>query len=194
VSFGTLIQRRTTYYRNQPEKTSEAGYWFQELEDKSAAAIFSNENGLPSPEIYACLDMSDTDPFDQELLAKLDAMQGFVIKATSLHSSQSVYVLSSGFDGPELISGATTMSKETIVAELRASGILEVHVEEYISGAEENTLPTEYKFHMFPNPVPGGEPIVGGISVVYNRGAINGEECGCWAEVDPTWNRLDQYG
>jgi hypothetical protein len=58
-----------------------------------------------------------------------------------------------------------------------------VVVEEFIGGPGGDTLPTEYKFHMF-------NGVVGAISTVYNRGS----ECGCWAEVDEEWNRLDQYG
>jgi hypothetical protein len=191
-----LIQRRTNVYKNYlPEEVSLAKFWFHLLEDKSAAAIFSTESGLPAPKIYACLDMTATDPFDQALIDKLKDLNGFVIKATSLHSAQSVYVMPSGFDGPELISGASTMSMEAVLADLKATGITEALVEEYIPGPGGDTLPTEYKFHMFPNPEEGGEPIVGGISVVYNRGASSGgEECGCWAEVDTDWNRLDQHG
>lgn len=198
-SFGSLIQRRTNFFKNYPNETLTGGYWFHLLEDKSAAAIFSTENGFPTPQIYACLEMPSSPEevsFDEALLNRVSTLDaGFVIKATSLHSSQSVYVLPSGLNGIELISGLP-MTLSDIRTELDKAGVAQVLIEEYIPGAGGNSLPTEYKFHMFPNPDGVGEPIVGGINVVYNRGARSGggEECGCWAEVDTDWNRLDANG
>jgi len=110
---------------------------------------------------------------------------GFVIRATNLHGGKGVYVFPYGFDGIELLSGAT-MSVQDVATHLATDGAEKIIVEEYIEGSDgAGSLPTEYKAHVI-------NGMVESINVVYNRG--NGGGCACWAEVDKDWKRLDTYG
>lgn len=111
---------------------------------------------------------------------------GFVIRATNLHSGGGVFVLPTGFGGPELLSGIGSMTAADVFAALDAAGADKIIIEEFIEGTlGPNTLPTEYKMHVI-----GGKVV--SINIVYNRGDNNA--CACWAEVDTQWNRLDKYG
>jgi hypothetical protein len=106
-----------------------------------------------------------------------------VIRATNLDGSFGTFVFPEGFGERELLSGLELTAEDVIdtLSTLQADKVL---VEEYFPGDEADTLPTEYKVHVI-----NGE--IASINVVYARGA---EHCGCWAEVDDEWNRLDQWG
>jgi hypothetical protein len=115
-------------------------------------------------------------------------MDGIVIKATSFHSNQGIYVLvddpnSSDPNAPplDLMTGMTISIMDVItqLTYLQASKII---VEEFI-GTE---LPTEFKFHVF-------DGKVAAIDIIAERG----KDCPCYASVeyeDGEWNRLDDFG
>lgn len=156
------------------------GYWFHYLEDKIAAYLLSLEQNVPSPEIFCCVttaaDLSNC--LKRNIPASVDSL---VIKATSFHSNQGVYVLvpDPSTNGTINLLDKRPMSFSDVVSELSFLQATKIIVEEFVG----NTLPTEYKLH-----VVNGE--IGAIDIIANRGG----DCPCYAVVDKDWNRLDSYG
>ena len=186
-SLPSLIQQRTTQSRVHPSDLVRDGYWFQFLDDKIAAYLFSVDQLAPAPEIFCC--ETDVTRLYQCLEEKVFTkdLDGIVIKATNFHSNQGVFVLVNQtrqtggrrsdplFD---LINKMPTTYNDTMSAltHMQATKII---VEEFVG----KTLPTEYKFH-----VVNGE--VAAIDIIDGRDG----DCPCYAVVDNAWNRLDKYG
>ena len=192
-SLPTLIQQRTSTYRNQPDAMGD--YWFHFLEDKVAAYLLTISENFQAPRMKACATNVD---ILKEILAQpsigvlssdgkfiLPEGQGIVIKATNFHSNQGVFILVN--DGKS--SGSEPKLKElienqyhsfddvkTILDTLQATKII---VEELVGGV----LPDEYKFHVVDGKVQS-------IDIIMDRG----KECGCFAVVDAEFNRLDGNG
>jgi len=183
-SFPTLIQNRTKKFRNEAAAVTNEGYWFHYLEDKVAAYLLSAELNVSAPEVFCCV----TNQADlQECLAspKIPAtVDGIVIKATSMHSSQGVYVL---VDDPNPSNNATIdlltgepMDIADVMSALQFMQATKIIVEEFIG----TDLPTEYKFHVM-----NGE--VAAVDIIDGRGT----DCPCYAVVDSIMsNRLDRFG
>ena len=167
-SFTTLIQNRTSEFRNGSTGLFSDGYWFHYLEDKIAGYLLSVDQGVRAPKVHCCL-TNATDLFNCLNSNVPGDVDGVVIKATNFHSSQGVFVL---VKNPN-ITGDNAL---TFLALMQASKII---VEEFIS----TTLPTEYKFHV----VNGS---VAAIDIIDARGT----DCACYAVVDTEWNRLDKFG
>jgi hypothetical protein len=179
-SFPLLIQQRSRSILADPDAARSEGYFFQDLEDKIKAYIFSAGTAkVRAPQIYHCT--SDV-PDGLNGFNPPPSNEGFVIRATDLHSSNGVYVFPNGFGGIELLSN-TNMNLADVQTSLATLNAEKVIIEEYIEAEGTGTLPTEYKVHVF-----DGE--IGSINIVHNRGG----SCACWAEVDKDWNRLDQWG
>ena len=169
-SFPTLIQNRTSAIRNNPIAVAGKGYWFQYLEDKVAAYLLSVEQGFTAPEIFCCVTSAS------ELSSCLSndvpsSVNGVVIKATSFHSSQGVYVLVPNPSGNGTINllDNSVKSYADVVAELSVLSATKIIVEEFVG----TSLPTEYKFH-----VVNGEVVA--IDIITNRGG----DCPYYAIVD----------
>jgi len=176
-----LIQQRTSQFRNNAVEVAAEGYWFQHLEDKVAAYLLSMDQNMPAPKIFCCATSQEqlSDCFANSIPTNVD---GIVVKATNMHSSQGVYVL---VDDPsdtgktlDLVSGVQ-MSYGDIVTSLKFLQATKIIVEEFIG----KDLPTEYKFH-----VVNGQ--VAAIDVVADRDT----DCPCYGVVDTNWNRLDRFG
>lgn len=160
------------------------GWWFHFLNDKLAGHVFSARGGYNPPKIIFCsIDegFGTQTGIDTFVPTQAENETGFVVRATTVHSSKGVYVLPDGFGGIELLRNIT-MTREDIRTNLMMVGADTIVIEEFVGG-EDGRLPTEFKFHMF-----GDE--IGSINVV--RGA--GTDCACWAEMDEDRNRLDTYG
>lgn len=201
-SFPTYIRTRKSEMKQVLQTGQDTiannGFWFHILEGKSAAYEFINANGHPTPRSYCCHinDMNLATNMNGCLNA-LPPGTGFVIRANGAHSNQGIYVLANGLSsvdpisgdpaGVDLLSGSVRTISEIVAAIQSLMGITNVAVEEFISGSSTGgslpTLPAEYKFHMF-----NGQ--VGSISTIQNRGS----SCGCYAETDENWNRLDKFG
>ena len=156
-------------------------YWYPLLEkNKIASHIFSADQNYPTPKLLYCGTVDG-------LLSNINmfpANSGIVIKATDLHSNKGVFVLPDGFGGMELLTQQSKMSLEQIKSSLRQLQTNNVIVEQFITGGNNNQLPTEYKFHMI-----SGQ--IASINVVQHHQ----QGCGsCWAEMDQNQQRLDQYG
>ena len=100
-----------------------------------------------------------------DFYATVSGLNGFVVRATDLHSNYGIYVLPNGFNGLEFIRGID-MSAQDVISDLTTLGATTVIIEEYVGS--EVSLPIEVKFHMF-----NGQ--VGSVNVVSNRGT----ECAC---------------
>ncbi|KAI2501576.1 hypothetical protein MHU86_12900 [Fragilaria crotonensis] len=176
-SFQSYIQKRTSFVRNNLQDLMDEGIWFHNLEDKLAGYKVAASLGLNPPKIHFCTNnVSELLDFNKTAAG----MQGFVVRATDLHSNYGIYALPNGFNGKEFIRGVD-MTAQDVVLDLTALGAKTVIIEDYVGS--EVSLPVEVKFHMF-----NGQ--VGSINVVTNRGT----ECACWAEMDEKQNRLDQFG
>jgi hypothetical protein len=182
-SFASLIQNRTHQFRSNPAAVVNEGYWFHYLEDKIAGYVLSIDQLAPTPKIFCCV--TSKDQLLECLKEKVipENPNGIVIKATTMHSNQGVFVLvndtkSSAVDPIDLLTGIRTSYNDavTALAYFQASKII---VEEFVG----TSLPTEYKFHVI-----NGE--VAAIDVIDGRGT----ECPCYAVVDTNWTRLDQFG
>ncbi|KAI2502637.1 extracellular matrix structural constituent [Fragilaria crotonensis] len=185
TSFPSLIQQRTSQFRNNPSALEVDGYWFQYLEDKIAAYLLTVDQLAPAPEIFCC--ETDVAQLYQCLEDKVFTkdLDGIVIKATNFHSNQGVFVLVNQtgtgqrtdpmFD---LIQNLPTTYNDTMaaLAHMQATKII---VEEFVG----KSLPTEYKFH-----VVNGE--IAAIDIIDGRDG----DCPCYAVVDTAWNRLDKFG
>jgi hypothetical protein len=171
-------------------------YWFHYLEDKIAGYLLTVGENFPAPEIKACAVSVD----EMSLILKdpsiglvsadnnfvLPLGQGIVVKATSFHSSQGVFILvndglsSSGNDTRlmDLITNQHLSYKDvaTMLSTWQATKII---VEELVGGG----LPDEYKLHTI-----NGKVVA--IDVIMNRGS----SCPCYAVVDTEFNRLDYNG
>jgi len=180
-SFPSLIKSRTQAYNTDLSRVVDDGYWFPYLEDKVAGYRHTVEMGYPAPQIFCCeTDLQGVQNcLNTEIPASID---GVVIKAATMHSSQGVYVLLNDNQSDdtylELLTGIR-MTYADVLASLNFVQATKIIVEEFI-GSE---LPMEYKFH-----VTGGE--VHAVNVVASRGA----DCQCYAVVDTDWNRLDKFG
>jgi len=193
-SFPLLVGDREKLVKGYIEAMANGGtadldnHWFQLLEDKGAAYVFSRGENAPTPDIYCCTD--DVDQLDlcfPESGSIGAPNKHFVIRASGLHSTMGIYVMPDGFNKGELLSGRT-LSIDDIKAEIKMIYPMteKIIVEQFISGSplgQAPKLPTEYKFHMF-----NGK--FGSVSAFYNRGT----DCQCYLEVDDQWNRLDQNG
>lgn len=189
VSFPSLIAKRrdfvfsrTNEFRkliiNSSNGAAPGGWWFPFLDDKLAGHVFARGGGYNPPKIYSC----SPDGIDAFTPTQAASETGYVVRATTFHSSKGVYVLPDGFGGIELLRNIT-MTREDIRTNLimdRATG--SIVIEEFIGG-DDGKLPIEFKFHMF-----GDE--IGSINVAYGKGT----DCACWAEIDEDRNRLDMYG
>jgi hypothetical protein len=179
-SFPLLIQQRSTVVEEDTNDTvvKGAGHFFHLLENKIKAYLFSALIAkVRAPKIVECLTPADL--LNEDIQKRLAGP--LVIRATDSHGGFGVYVLPNGFDGIELLSGIEMGFREayTSLSLIQAEKII---IEEYIPGEIEDKLPTEYKVHVI-----NGE--IASINVVFNRG-----DCGCWAEVDENFDRLDQHG
>lgn len=160
-SFQTYIQARSSFASESPDAIEDAGYWFPYLEDKLASYKVSASLGLNPPQIYHCTDdMSTIESFEPPA-----GVTGFVVRATNLHSNFGVYVLPNGFGQPELISGLS-MTAADIEADMSKLSAEKVVIEEFVGTSD--SLPMEFKFHMF-------DGKVASINVVANRGS----SCAC---------------
>lgn len=109
--------------------------------------------------------------------------QGFVIKNLHGHSSNSVYVMETGFGGVNRL-GKRNWTLEDIQNDLRKMGTKDIYVEELIDGKGiRGTAPDDYKFYTF-------DGKIGTINLYRNRGT----ERFCMATYDEDWNRHDQFG
>lgn len=180
-----LINKRTAKVLAEPDVATSDGHIFHLLENKLKGYVYTTQVlNLKAPKVLHC-DSNYTDALIGGNFVPSDN-SGFVIRATNLHSGKGVYVLPSGFGGPELLSGIGSMSASDVVTALDTAGASHIIVEEFIEGDKgANALPTEYKMHVI-----DGEVV--SMNIVYNRG--DNDVCACWAEVDTDWNRLDTYG
>jgi len=177
-SFLSLIRNRKDTYTSDPLSLRSGGYWYDLIDDKLGGKLFAEEENIASPALKYC---------SANIFNGLDsfvppASGGFVVKAVGFHSNKGIFVLPQGFDSIELLSGKV-MSKADVQDALVASRAARVIIEDYVSGESPNTLPNEYKFHMF-------NGTVGSIVYVSNPGT----PCACFAELDPSWNRIDNEG
>lgn len=176
LSFPTLIGSRREFVNSFRKELAADGWWFQQLDDKLAGYVYAATSGFNPPEVYYCgTDLNSFDPASFE-------GDGFVVRATNLHSNKGIYVLPNGFGAMELIRGVQ-MSLGDIQADLFEHNATTIVVEEFVAGEEDDLLPTEIKFHAF-----DGE--IGSINILSGRGT----DCGCWAEIDEAGERLDKYG
>ena len=182
-SLPQLIRARNDFATYDASLIESQLYWFHYLDDRAAQYALTTSMGFNAPTLYCCVD--DVNDLIGTCFGGPAAPTSYVIRASGYHSGRGVYVLPDGFGGIELLSGLTK-SAATIVAELgglnpQPSKIL---VEEFIPGTNgPKSLPTEYKFHMFADKI-------GSITAVFHRGT----DCACFAEMDETFERLDQYG
>lgn len=160
-SFQTYIQARSSFVAESPAAVDNTGYWFPHLDDKLASYKVSAALGLNPPTIYHCTDdMSTIKTFEPPA-----GVNGFVVRATDLHSNFGIYVLPNGFGQPELISGVN-MTAADIEADMSKLSSEKVVIEEYVGASD--SLPMEFKFHMF-------DGQVASVNVVANRGS----SCAC---------------
>mmetsp|Transcript_5507 Transcript_5507/g.9095 ORF Transcript_5507/g.9095 Transcript_5507/m.9095 type:complete len:852 (-) Transcript_5507:96-2651(-) len=185
-SFPTYIHTRNQIIQSNPATIEGLNYWFHYLEDKAAAYAFTASSGYNAPKLLCCASPSSwmTDCFPPGGVNPTS----FVVRAVGdQHSNAAVYVLPSGFGGPELTRPLAAMTMVQVHANIQglASPATKIIVEEYIAGSPSgpSALPNEYKVHAF-----NGE--VGAINMILNRGS----DCACYAEVDEDWNRLDLNG
>jgi len=176
-----LIKSRTKDHRTNISKVVNDGHWFPYLEDKVAGYRHTVENGFPAPRIFCCeTDFKGLEAcLNNEIPSTTD---GIVVKTTTMHSSQGVYVLLNDTKSDNSFFELLTevpMTYADVLAGLDFVNATKVIVEEFIG----SKLPMEYKFH-----VTGGE--VQAVDVIANRGA----DCQCYAVVDTDWTRLDQFG
>lgn len=185
-SFPTYIHTRNQLIED-PTTIEGLGYWFHYLLDKAAAYAFTASSGYAAPELLCCASpdswMEECFPPDSS-----SAPTQFVIRAVgNQHSNSAVYVLPSGFGGPELTRPLASMTMAQVDSNIQGLTIpaTKIIVEEYIAGSASSAsaLPNEYKVHAF-------NGTVGAINMVLNRGS----DCACYAEVDQDWNRLDLNG
>jgi hypothetical protein len=182
-SFPMYIRNRYQIMRDSPDTFESLGYWFQLLEDKAASYAFTTFYGYHAPPLLCCAEPGN---WLETCFPDGHGLSSFVIRAVgSSHSSSAVYVLPSGFDGPELTRPEPAMSAQQVLENINGLTIppSKIIVEEFIPRSEETLLPDEYKVHAF-----NGE--VGSISMILNRRT----DCACYAEVDENWERLDRYG
>lgn len=153
-SFPTLISNRYSYVQANKAALAAEGWWFPNLDDKLAGYVYSALGGFNPPKIYfvSLNVMSGLDEFAATTTtdpATTTTTNGFVIRATHLHSNRGVYALPDGFGGMELIRGFN-MTLEDIKVDLADVGATKIIIEQFIPGdIEGNVLPTEYKFHVF---------------------------------------------
>ena len=182
-SFPNLISSRYQIIRDDPLLILDEYFWFPYLEDKVAAYAFSASSGVNTPHMHCCVDS----PYDlaDTCFPPGHTLTSLVIRASGHHSGNGVFVLPYGLGGIELLRG-TVYQLSDVVSDLAAlyPAPTKILVEEFIFGdAGPQSLPTEYKFHVF-----NGK--IGAVSAVYNRGTA----CPCYAEFDTDFNRLDKYG
>lgn len=112
-----------------------------------------------------------------------DAGSGIVIKATTFHSNQGVFILTNNTSldpGQALdLHSNNAMTFNDIEAGLNSMQASKIIVEEFIG----EDLPTEYKLHVVNGKVQA-------IDVIQDRGG----DCGCYAVVDTDFTRLDYHG
>ena len=179
-SFLDLIKARRDTYTTDPQGVFQDGHWYHIIEDKLAAKIFAEEDGIPTPKLLFCSeDVNDILSWPNQAT---DPTAGIVIKGIGLHSGKGVFVLPNGIGGVELLSGNIPTAAQ-IVEELSSIGASRFIIEEYVSGPDGAGIPDEYKIHMFSGKV-------GSIIYTTNRGTT----CACFAEFDEDWNRLDTNG
>jgi hypothetical protein len=182
-SFPSLIQNRTLRFRTEPDAVVTDGYWFHYLEDKIAGYLLSLDQSVPAPKIFCCVtNEQDLRDYLNETVIPAGP-EGVVIKATTMHSNQGVFVLvndtqNSADDPLDLLTGLRTSYNDAIAA-LTFFHASKIIVEEFIG----TSLPTEYKFHVI-------NGTIAAIDVIDGRGT----DCPCYAVVDTNWNRLDQFG
>jgi hypothetical protein len=145
--------------------------------------LLSAELNVSAPEVFCCV--TNHDDLASCLAASIPTdVDGIVIKATAMHSSQGIYVLvedpDPSKDGTiDLLTGAP-LAYSDVVSALQFMQATKIIVKEFIG----TDLPTEYKFHVI-----NGE--VAAIDVIANCGG----ECPCYAVVDSDFsNRLDRFG
>ena len=178
-SFLDRVHARRETYSTDPGGIFAAGQWYHIIEAKLAAKIFADEEGFSSPDLYYCSD----DIGDIDTWSPPTGVSGFVVKATGLHSDQGVFVLPSGFNGPEILTGSASMSRQDVKDGLTSAGTMRYVIEQYVPGDAPNSIPPELKIHMF-------NGVVG--SIVYMEG--RGTSCACFAELDENWERIDTNG
>ena len=182
-SFPDLIRTRNDIANQDSQMIENQNFWFHYFNDKAAQYAFTTSQGYNAPRVYCCVD--DINDLMSTCFGGANPPTSFVVRASGHHSGSGIFVLPNGFGGVELLSGMTK-SFATISAEILALTPTpdKILVEEFIAGQDgPNTLPNEFKFHMF------GDKI-GAITAIYNRGT----PCGCYAEFDEQFERLDQYG
>ena len=181
-SFPTYIRARNQIVQTSPSTIEQLGYWFHYLQDKAAAFAFTAASGYHAPKVLCCASPST---WATDCAAATTGSGGFVIRAVGdQHSNAAVYVLPSGFGGPELTRPLSALTQAQVVSNINGLTIppTKIIVEEFIQGSG-GSLPDEYKIHAF-------NGTVGAISMILNRGT----NCACYAEVDQDWNRLDLNG
>ncbi|KAI2506845.1 hypothetical protein MHU86_7630 [Fragilaria crotonensis] len=119
-SFPTYIRTRNQIVQSSPSTIEELGYWFHLLQDKAAAFAFTASSGYHAPKVLCC---GSIDTWDTECASSLDSNnngKGFVVRAVgSHHSNAAVYVLPSGFGGPELTRPSASMTKAQVISNLK---------------------------------------------------------------------------
>jgi hypothetical protein len=140
----------------------------------------SVEQNVSAPQIFCCvLSVEELDVcLNNQVPPDVD---GIVIKATNFHSSQGVYVLvpnEFGNGTVNLLDNSPT-SFSQVLSELTVMQASKIIVEEFIG----TSLPTEYKFHVVNGSIEA-------IDIISDRGG----DCPCYAVVDTSWSRLDQFG
>ena len=152
------------------------------LDEKWGSYVFARANGIPVPKILFC---STEGP---ESLKKWKAPQdnlGYVVKVMDDLSccSRGIYVLPSGFGGPELHSGKAKMTRDDVIAALwKQTHHQKIHVEEIIKSGN-GKVPWDYKFY-------ASDGNIVRVEIMANRDNENF----CVKTVDEHFNSLDTYG
>jgi hypothetical protein len=102
--------------------------WFHHIEDKLAAyKLLSASLDLKNPpRIYSCF-------YDVAVLSILvppEGIEGFVVRATGLHSNNGIFVLPNGFKGSTELIRDMKMAAEDIV-----SALLTLEIKTYLTQA-----------------------------------------------------------
>lgn len=158
------------------------------IDDKWGFYVFVKSLGFNVPKIMFCTALGPSKLYD---FVPPDDGSGFVIKPQWGGLSLGVFVLQSGFDAREELSG-NQMSRVNVVEKLRSyskqhphQNFDYLHIEEVMVGKQggQKGPPTDYKVF-----VANGSVI--SVSIIFNRGSANH----CVGIVDGDFNRMDEHG
>jgi hypothetical protein len=159
--------------------TEDHNVWQTAINDKLGGYLFARQMGVRVPRIEFCTGSGVQALADY----RPPKGHGFVVKNLHGYSSNSVYVMETGFGGINRL-GKKKWTLSQIQNDLEKLETSDIYVEELIEGMGiKGTAPDDYKFYMF-----NGK--VGTINLYRNRGT----ERFCMATYDENWNRHDQFG